>query len=149
MLVRVYSAPGFNGVWRAGRKWPTEGVVVETIDDENDIEATADSPMRIGKKTITALRGDPRFTFDAGDSIDEIDDIKKSLASATRDVQELGEANKRLVDDINKVVEEKKALATENSTLKARVTELEAALKAVPKAEPKAEGKTSKTDAGK
>ncbi len=76
IVIKCFPAPGFDGVFRAGRKWPSSGTQAETISAEDDVPATEGSVLQIGTKTLAALKSDGRFSFDVADTVQEIDALK-------------------------------------------------------------------------
>lgn len=77
IVVKCGPDRGFDGVWRAGRKWPKDGVTVDTIPGPDDIEPTTENPiLQVGTKTLKALEDDGRFFFDIAGTIEEIEAIR-------------------------------------------------------------------------
>jgi len=103
IVVKCFPAPGFDGVFRAGRKWAASGTTVDTVEAEGDIEVSAENPvLQVGTKTLKAIEADGRFSFGIAGTIEEIEAIR-----AERD-----------------------ALKAENDALKAENAELKAQLEA-------------------
>lgn len=80
ILIKSFPSPGFDGIFRARRKWPASGVTVETISGEVDIEADADGPLRVGERTMQALKEDGRFSVFPTESIEDIEALKARVA---------------------------------------------------------------------
>lgn len=90
IVIKCFPAPGFDGVMRAGRKWPASGTVVDTVDAEGDIEVSPESPvLQIGTKTRAAIEADGRFSFGISGTIDEIEAIRAERDALRIQVAEL------------------------------------------------------------
>jgi hypothetical protein len=159
-MIRCQAAPGFDGCFRAGRKWPASGIEVEITSDQDDVEAKDGQPLKIGQKTFTALQGDTRFSFGIAGTLEESDAIKAQLTEvqammegADKAFEELRQELRRAHDRIRELEagnlslkDEASKLVEENAALKAKLAEATA-----PKAEPvtsddasKAKGKGGK-----
>lgn len=126
--VRALEREGYNGAWRAGRKWPSTPVRVEVLDQDDDppmVEETyvgpegktltrmVPDPLRIGRKSYQAVKDDPRIkVLDDADAQNELSN------------EALDEARTLLTEQHGQLV----ALRLENATLRKRNTELQAAL---------------------
>jgi hypothetical protein len=61
-MVQAVSRPGYDGSWRAGRKWPSSGPTeVELVDGDADPEHDPAKGIRLGKKSFDALKADPNL----------------------------------------------------------------------------------------
>jgi len=80
VTIRCQAAPGFDGVFRAGRKWPAAGLVVELLDQEKDREEGNGEVMGVGAVTMAALRGDWRFSIMADGALDELVALRSQVA---------------------------------------------------------------------
>lgn len=76
IVIKCFPAPGFDGVFRAGRKWPMTGTEVETIAGEDDVPASETSILQVGTKTMAALEADGRFNFGIAGTIQELAALK-------------------------------------------------------------------------
>jgi len=77
IVVKCGPAPGFTGIWRAGRRWPKDGITVDTVTGPDDVEPTGENPvLQVGTKTMKALEDDGRFFFGIAGTIDEIEAIR-------------------------------------------------------------------------
>jgi hypothetical protein len=99
----ITSAPavGFNSVWRAGRPWPKNGILIEFRKDLGEDlpakEQPEKGPLIIGKKTWEALKGDNRiFARPAGD-IEDIAQASAALADAKARIRALEDENAALL----------------------------------------------------
>jgi hypothetical protein len=73
IVIKCFPAPGFDGVFRAGRKWPMTGTEVETTAGAADIPAADGGVLQIGTDTMKALEADGRFSFGIAGSVQELD----------------------------------------------------------------------------
>lgn len=89
IIIKCQAAPGFDGVFRAGRKWPAAGLEVETISAADDVEAEQGGVLKIGTKTLAALEGDPRFSFGIAGTIGEIEKVRAENEDLKARVAEL------------------------------------------------------------
>lgn len=106
-IIKAFSPTGFDGRFRAGRKWPGAGLEVELIDAEEDGPDLYEGPdgnkvtvPQIGTKSLAALRADGSFSISG--------DVTGGAGEVAR-------------------------LTAENGALRARVAELELAGGAVTK----------------
>lgn len=89
-FVTTAPAPGFPAVWRAGRPWKKEGVMVEVVQERDDPKAQPDGgPMVIGQNTWEQLKADPRIFARPAGSIEDIASVSVALASARAEVDAL------------------------------------------------------------
>src|SRR5262245_9968288 len=80
VVVRCQAAAGFDGCFRAGRKWAAAGEEVELIDQDDDRPTGDGKPFGVGKKTLAALRADHRFAINADGALDELVSLRKRVA---------------------------------------------------------------------
>ncbi len=97
IVIKCFPAPGFDGVFRAGRKWAAKGTTVDTIEGDDDVDVSeANQVLQVGKKTLKALEDDGRFSFGISGTIDEIEAIR-----AERDALKIENADlKAQVEDL-------------------------------------------------
>lgn len=88
-IIRCQAAPGFDGCFRAGRKWPARGIEVEITSDQDDVEAKDGQPLKIGQKTFEALQGDTRFSFGIAGTLEEADELKARVTELEAENAEL------------------------------------------------------------
>lgn len=89
IVIKVTAAPGFHGVFRAGRFWPSSGTTVETLTSEDDGPALEDGTLQIGKKTQAAIEADGRFSFGIAGTIEEIEALRSENEQLKARVAEL------------------------------------------------------------
>lgn len=59
LVQAAWRGPGVDA-WRAGRRWSSEDpVVVDLVDAEDDPPQEPGQGIRIGRKSLEALQGDP------------------------------------------------------------------------------------------
>jgi hypothetical protein len=88
MLVRAVTRPGYDGAWRAGRKWLSgEDTEVEVVEQDDDPGQEPGKGLRVGKKTFEILKKDPNIVVRApGDpletagAVDEAKGLKARVA---------------------------------------------------------------------
>lgn len=80
LMIRSMPPEGFTDRRRAGRAWPRAGVAVEVIDgDEDGPPPVEGEVLKIGRKTLEALRGDAFITVGVED-LDEVPRLKARIA---------------------------------------------------------------------
>jgi len=115
-IVKSTPAAGYQGKWRAGRRWDKGGVEVEVVDQDEDPTPGDDECLRIGKKTFRALQEDESISVSPkGLNLSNTKAMEESIAALTT---ELAGARK-----------DAEALAAENDALRAQVESLSAELK--------------------
>jgi hypothetical protein len=124
-IIRCASAPGFDGCWRAGRFWPAKGTLVEITGSEDDVAATADSPLRIGKKTFAALQADHRFSFGIAGDADEIDQVREKAGELEEDLRRATEFIEGREKELAAALDTATGLQAELAAANARIAELE------------------------
>lgn len=150
-IVKSTPAAGFQGKWRAGRRWDKGGVEVEIVDQDADpVAEPGDECLRIGRDTFRALQEDDAISVSPkGLNISNLKELEKSLADATTAHAELQKAHEELqathaaaAKSLDEALAEVTKLQAEVADLKETVAALAEAPKAEAKPEaPKAKGK--------
>jgi hypothetical protein len=159
IIVQATKREGFDAVWRAGRKWPSdEPTEVEVLDQaecpEVDVPGIPPGkparkmldPQRIGREAFAKLEADRRLSIrPAGDLLEasatavEVSALKAKLAQAEDKANEMGKS----YADLSTVVEAKNNLLADQAAVIAQLThqvaekqaEIDALLAAPPKTE--------------
>lgn len=118
--VQAVKREGFNGVWRAGRHWPSnEPIEVEVLDDADEADPKIEvldqkapggkrmalNPGRLSRKSFEAVFNDPRLSkVPAGGARPAFDgarvaDLEAQLASAQAKIVQLEQALAAKVSD--------------------------------------------------
>lgn len=159
-IVKSTPAAGFQGKWRAGRRWDKSGIEIEVVDQDKDPPAGDDACLRIGKETFRALQEDEFISVSPkGLNLSNMKAMEQSLAELTTAHGELQARHAALETEHESAQEqlrESEDLLTraqaeivkvqaEVADLRETVATLAEASKAEPKAEaPKAEAKPAK-----
>jgi hypothetical protein len=80
LIIRSFpGAPGWDSVGRAGRRWPATGTEVEFVDSDEDPPNEPGKPVRIGRKSLEALRADPRINVSTKEAPEDVEKLKAQL----------------------------------------------------------------------
>lgn len=167
--IQALSAPGFSGLFRARRFWPSETATeIEVIDKDDDppdteveildpqtqqrIKRMVPDPKRIGRRSYEQIRKDPRLrVLQDGETDGRLS--QKAFDEAVRTAGEATSALAAVRAQVVSLTEELAAVKLERDELQAKVADLQETIAAVmeqskaesPKPEepkaPKAKGK--------
>lgn len=103
-MVQAVQRQGYDGSWRAGRKWPSSAPVeVEVVNQKEDPAASPEKGIQLGTDSWKKIQGDPSLrVLPAGDPL--------AMARAAEDVP-------TLKAEIERLATENERLRTENQRL--------------------------------
>lgn len=143
--VQAVKREGFNGVWRAGRFWPSaEAIRLEVVEEDpppvqedvvenGKVVGTRPVPdmTRIGRASLEKLREDGRLSIQSDDETGAV--ISASIIAESN--RQLGEAQDQIIELKNDLTKKNEAVAIltkqvialtkERDAALARITELE------------------------
>lgn len=99
LMIRPTVQPGFTDRRRAGHAWPASGRVVEVVESDDDpAPAFGDEVLKIGRRTLDALRGDIHINVGIED-LDEVPRLKARIAELEAQLAALAPAGDDAKDE--------------------------------------------------
>lgn len=88
IIVRAHAAPGYDGMFAAGRKWSENPTAYDVSDDEQD-RTDDKGNLVLGTVTLGVLQRHPRMTVSVAEELAGLVGAKQALAAKDVEIAEL------------------------------------------------------------